>query len=63
MSVGGRTFPVTALYLEHALAVTRHTVPPDADWCRHSQARPRSNINGQIVMVKWCRLVRGLFDQ
>ena len=57
VSVGGRTFPVTALYLEHALAVTRHTVPPDADWCRHSQARPRPNSNGQIVMVKLCRLV------
>lgn len=41
IKVGGRTFPVTQLHLEDALALTRHTVDSGADWCRHSQAAQR----------------------
>ncbi|KAJ1455787.1 P-loop containing nucleoside triphosphate hydrolase protein [Pelagophyceae sp. CCMP2097] len=37
----GRTFPVAALYLEHALAVTRHVVDSRADWHRSSLASQR----------------------
>jgi HrpA-like RNA helicase len=32
----GRTYPVTELYLEHALEVTQHKVDPRADWARKS---------------------------
>eukprot|EP00873_Tetraselmis_striata_P009250 jgi/Tetstr1/429514/TSEL_019419.t1 len=37
VSFPGRAFPVTPLYLEHALRLTRHHVDRSADWCRHSQ--------------------------
>ena len=37
ISVEGRAFPVTTLYLEDALGLTRHVVDPRADWCRHSE--------------------------
>jgi len=41
VKVSGRTFPVTTIHLEDALHLTRHTVDPGADWCRHSQAAQR----------------------
>ena len=34
----GRTFPVTELYLEHALEATGHQVNPRADWARKGTA-------------------------
>ena len=34
ISIPGRTFPVTALYLEDALELTGHRVRPGADWAR-----------------------------
>eukprot|EP00959_Pyramimonas_sp_CCMP1952_P277898 5808655-Pyramimonas_sp.AAC.1 len=37
VSFPGRAFPVTALYLEDALDLTRHRVDRSADWSRSSQ--------------------------
>ena len=37
----GRAFPVEPLFLEHALALTRHVVRGGADWHRTSQASER----------------------
>ena len=43
--VPGRTFPVTALYLEDALEWTGHCVPAGAEWARHAPTpRPRRRI-------------------
>ena len=39
VSFPGRTFPVTAVYLEHAIALCRHRVDTSAEWCRGSQAK------------------------
>ena len=36
----GRTYPVTELYLEDALAVTGHFVRGNEDWCRKGGGRP-----------------------
>ena len=38
IDVPGRTFPVTTMFLEDALAITRHHVDPRDDWHRHSDA-------------------------
>ena len=34
LSIPGRTFPVTALFLEDALELTAHKVRPNADWAK-----------------------------
>ena len=41
VSFPGRAFPVTAVHLEHAVALCRHRVDPSAEWCRVSQAHSR----------------------
>ena len=41
VSFPGRAFPVTAVHLEHAVALCRHRVNPAAEWCRGSQAHAR----------------------
>jgi HrpA-like RNA helicase len=38
----GRTFPVTDLYLEHAMEATRHVVYENADWAK---GRSKSSAN------------------
>ena len=44
----GRTFPVTELYLEDALDVTRHTVKGNEDWCNKGK---KSSPNGRDKVV------------
>ena len=44
LTIPGRTFPVRALYLEHALELTAHTVVSGSDW-----ARPRPGGKGGIA--------------
>jgi len=34
LQVPGRTFSVTALFLEHALEMTKHEVDPAAEWAK-----------------------------
>lgn len=53
-SVPGRTYPVTAYYLEDALQMTRHVVEQNADWARwrrksgESSRRP-NNVPSQFL--------------
>ena len=44
VSFPGRAFPVTAVHLEHAVALCRHRVNPAAEWCRGSQAHAPSPL-------------------
>jgi ATP-dependent RNA helicase DHX57 len=46
ISIPGRTFPVTALYLEDALELTGHRVRPGADWARKGSGGKRSSRSG-----------------
>ena len=65
---GGRAFPVTTLYLETALSLTRHVVRADADWAvgsraaqkrRQAQLEQLADGEGQppppLTEVEWAR--------
>ena len=46
----GRTFPVTELYLEHALELTQHRVRSGADWARKgNKSRPNQAAAQAVV--------------
>ena len=45
ITIPGRTFPVTALFLEDALEVTGHRVRPNADWARKKGGGGRGGFN------------------
>jgi len=42
----GRTFPVTELYLEHAIEATRHVVYDGADWAKNSRGKKLADKDG-----------------
>jgi hypothetical protein len=44
--VPGRTFPVTALFLEDALEVTNHKVAPNAEWARRGPGEKKNRFRG-----------------
>jgi hypothetical protein len=46
LQVPGRTFPVTALFLEDALEVTNHKVAPNAEWARRGPGEKKNRFRG-----------------
>lgn len=58
VSIPGRTFPVTPLFLEDALEITGHRVRPNADWAKRA---PKKSQSQQSSMGDFGSVGSGLF--